>query len=73
MDVTKPYKFLGFGAMAVTKLYKFYRVLGLDLEIRSRGPPGAPSLVQHGCTLLTEVVTVLGLACERAGRAPISF
>ena len=23
MDVTKPYKFIGFGAMAVTKPYKF--------------------------------------------------
>ena len=26
MDVTKPYKFIGFGAMDVTKPYDFYRV-----------------------------------------------
>ncbi len=31
MDVTKPYKFIGFGAMYVTKPYKFIG-FGADLE-----------------------------------------
>ncbi len=28
MEVTKPYKFIGLGAMEVTKTYKIHRVLG---------------------------------------------
>ncbi len=31
MDVTKPYKFIGFGALDVTKPYKFIRFGALDV------------------------------------------
>ena len=50
MDVTKPYKFIGFGAMDVTKPYKFIRFGDLawvesDDKRRAPGDPGtAPAL-----------------------------
>jgi hypothetical protein len=31
MDVTKPYKFIGFGAMDVTKPYKFIGFVAIDV------------------------------------------
>ncbi len=37
MDVTKPYKFIGFGAMGVTKPYEF---IGFGTRIRTSVWPG---------------------------------
>ncbi len=36
LDVTKPYKFIGFGALDVTKPYKFIGFGAMDFP----GPPG---------------------------------
>ncbi len=33
MDVTKPYRFIGFGAMAVTKPYKFTGFGAMDVTV----------------------------------------
>ncbi len=35
MDATKPYKFIGFGAMDVTKPYKFIGFGAMDVAVRS--------------------------------------
>ena len=42
MDVTKPYKFIGFGAMDVTKPYKFIGFGALELGILWQLPVKQP-------------------------------
>ncbi len=39
MDVTKPYKFIGFGAMDVTKSYRFIGFGAMDV---TKAPAGRP-------------------------------
>ncbi len=47
MDVTKPYKFIGFGAMDVTKPYKFIGFGAMDAP-RSRAGHSRPLRRSHG-------------------------
>ncbi len=47
MDVTKPYKFIGFGAMDATKPYKFIG-FGTPLCIGGYIRPGADTVVPKG-------------------------
>ena len=42
MDVTKPYKFISFGAMDATKLYKFIIIGAMDAEIQPGSPISGP-------------------------------
>ena len=48
MDVTKPYKFIGFGAMGVTKPYKFIGFGAILRDYDAHGPCSrGPSMCRH--------------------------
>jgi hypothetical protein len=47
MDVTKPYKFIGFGVMDVTKPYKFRGFGVMEVSRSSRAISGATEIIER--------------------------
>ncbi len=62
MEVTKPYEFIGFGAMEVTKPYDF---IGFGAMERR-----APIQVHKSGVHLSRLTRVTGTATTRLGRGP---
>ncbi len=61
MDVTKPYKFIGFGALDVTKPYEFIGLGAMDNDPKARAPretqgpcPRLGGPPPHGLSLLVQ-------------------